>query len=334
MTQMGSILRKATKKEGKPLNILTFVSHERFEPNLCLTGHNFYSIGETGDNQVRRWNTEYSPIPDNYQIIGIKPPADVDFDVIITQNPFVHIPLAYELNKSLGLPIINIFHTTPTPQWSQELRNRHNDLFNLCNHHVFISEFNKILWKDFDEGSVIKHGIDTNIFSASNLERKHHVLTVANDYIGRNWALGFDFYRDTVLKHNLPRNPVGRTKGFSLPSKSLDDVIHEFQTSQVFYNTTIHSPLPMSLLEAMSCGCAVVSTSTCMIPDVIEHGVDGFLVSPNNPEKAVKYLQTLLNDKDMAAEFGKKAREKMMSMFSIEEFVKQWNDRLWSECND
>ena len=37
-----SILRSAHKP--KKLNILTFATHERYEHNLCKTGHNFYSL--------------------------------------------------------------------------------------------------------------------------------------------------------------------------------------------------------------------------------------------------------------------------------------------------
>jgi len=42
------IMRRCNPAEK--LNILTFATHERYEENLCKTGHNFYSlaIGKSG----------------------------------------------------------------------------------------------------------------------------------------------------------------------------------------------------------------------------------------------------------------------------------------------
>ena len=62
---INAIIRAATRTKDEPLNILTYMAHERFEPNLALTGHNFYSVITDG---TRVWNEKYSPIPKNYHI--------------------------------------------------------------------------------------------------------------------------------------------------------------------------------------------------------------------------------------------------------------------------
>ena len=36
-----SMVRRATMKSSDKLNILTSCTHERYEQNLCKTGHNF-----------------------------------------------------------------------------------------------------------------------------------------------------------------------------------------------------------------------------------------------------------------------------------------------------
>ena len=64
---------------------------------------------------------------------------------------------------------------------------------------------------------------------------------------------------------------------------SIEALRDAYKSSSVFLNTSIHSPVPTVLMEAMACGCAVVSTDNCMIPEIIEHGVNGLLA--NTSEK-------------------------------------------------
>ena len=109
ISQVSQIAR-ATKKQDK-LNIAVYMAHERYEPNLCKTGHEFYAFpGE----HVRKWNENYAPIPENYHVMPDQNiPLEVDFDLIISHNPYAHIQHASTLAQILQVPIINIFHTIP-----------------------------------------------------------------------------------------------------------------------------------------------------------------------------------------------------------------------------
>ena len=73
----------------------------------------------------------------------------------------------------------------------------------------------------------------------------------------------------------------------------------------------------------MSSGCAVVSTETCMIPEIINNEENGFM--SNDPEKLKQYVIDLLNDEDLAKEMGKKARETILKKFTLDSFTKTWN---------
>jgi len=66
--------------------------------------------------------------------------------------------------------------------------------------------------------------------------------------------------------------------------------------------------LPMSLLEAMAAGRAVIASSVGGIPDVIEHGVNGWLVAPGDGRALAEALCTLIDDPDRAARMGAAAR--------------------------
>jgi glycosyltransferase involved in cell wall biosynthesis len=78
------------------------------------------------------------------------------------------------------------------------------------------------------------------------------------------------------------------------------------------------------MLEAMSCGLPVVSTNNCMIPEVIEHGVNGFM--SNNPKELRGYCELLLNDEKLAIEMGLAARKTIVDKFNLNRFVNEWNN--------
>ena len=56
-----SFMKKIDRSEK--LNILTLATHERYEENLCKTGHNFYSL-----KYGKEWDTTYSQVPQNYHL--------------------------------------------------------------------------------------------------------------------------------------------------------------------------------------------------------------------------------------------------------------------------
>ena len=74
----------------------------------------------------------------------------------------------------------------------------------------------------------------------------------------------------------------------------------------------------------MSCGSAVVSTATCMIPEIIENGVNGFI--SNDEEELKSYITQLLQDEELRTTIGKKARETILTKFSEEKFINNWNN--------
>lgn len=334
---MSTIIREAKRKPDEPLNILTFPAHERYETALCQTGHNFYSIIAEG---TKEWKEEYAPIPKNYTIFHNAIPDFLlnSIDLVLSHNPFVHIPLANRLG--LRVPVINIFHTMPVPQWdSENIHPNAKAMFDWCTEHVYISEFNRRLW-GYDEGTIIHHGVDTDLFKPGNkgprtsdkgneaFYRYPRVLTVANDYINRDWCLGFSIWN--AIAPNLPMFPVGDTPGLSKPAADTDELVEFYQDSLVFLNTSTASPIPTSLLEAMACGCACVSANTCMIPEIIEDGVDGFLCPIDKPQMFQDRCQYLLDNPGVAMGMGEKAREKVESMFGLKRFVAEW-DNLFRE---
>ena len=64
----------------------------------------------------------------------------------------------------------------------------------------------------------------------------------------------------------------------------------------------------LAALEAMACEVPVIATNVGGLPEVVEHGVDGFLVEPRDVAAAAKCALYVLTQPDRGREMGKQAR--------------------------
>jgi glycosyltransferase involved in cell wall biosynthesis len=295
---------------------------------------------------VKDWNTTFAPVPDNYILLDPNKgddqiPLGIDFDLVLSHNKFGQFQIAARLARALHLPLVSLDHTLPPNSYTE---GQLADLKQMRGHvNVFISEYSreKWGWKE-DEAEVVHHGIDTEVFSPCDCEdcktwgtndwkligdhccenRKcPHLLSVVNDWKNRDWCCGFRLWQQVT--HGLPTRPVGDTPGLSKPAVSVEALVNEYRSAAVFLNTSLISPVPTALLEAMACGCAVVSTATCMIPEIIENGVNGFL--SNDPEELAGYCRTLLGNAALCRKLGDAARQTIVEKFSMNAFVNNWN---------
>jgi len=336
-----SIMKKVNS--GDKLNILTFPTHERYEQNLCRTGHNFYAF-----DYGKKWNSNYAPVPSNYHIID-HIPESLDIDLVLHHTSCDRLVVAHDLlsqtsdktfNK-LAVPTLRHCHILPN-QNADTLENQqeyYKSMF--VNKNSFISNYNAGMWGYRpDECEIIEHGIDT-IFFDSMIEfepegqRDSLCLSVVNDWINRDWCCGFGLWASVVglnTTHELPIAVIGDTPGLSLPAKDVAHLKDFYCASAVFLNTSLVSPVPTALMEAMACGCAVVSTNNCMIPEIVEHGVNGFL--SNDPNELRSYVQLLLKDKSLAKQLGIAARRTIVERFSLDQFVNKWNDLFYKTIGE
>lgn len=73
----------------------------------------------------------------------------------------------------------------------------------------------------------------------------------------------------------------------------------------------------LTALEAMAMGRPVVATTAGGLPEVIEHGVSGWLVSPGDPEALAMAIARLLDDAALCAALGAAGRLRAEQMFSL-----------------
>jgi len=64
----------------------------------------------------------------------------------------------------------------------------------------------------------------------------------------------------------------------------------------------------LAALEAMACEVPVIATNVGGLPEVVTHGIDGYLVPPRDVEAAAKYALEILTRPDRGRAMGQQAR--------------------------
>jgi alpha-maltose-1-phosphate synthase len=94
------------------------------------------------------------------------------------------------------------------------------------------------------------------------------------------------------------------------------EIIQLLTNALIFVCPSVYEPLGIVNLEAMACGTAVVGSRVGGIPEVVDDGVTGLLVPPNDPASLADAMNALLHDPMRAAEMGSAGRERAVAEFS------------------
>ncbi|MFC0864012.1 glycogen synthase [Sphaerimonospora cavernae] len=120
------------------------------------------------------------------------------------------------------------------------------------------------------------------------------------------------------------------------------EVIQILTHATVFVCPSVYEPMGIVNLEAMACETAVVATATGGIPEVVDDGTTGLLVSieqgadgePCDPEAfaaaIAERVGTLLADPALAAEMGRAGRRRAVDLFSWQRIAERTHE-LYTE---
>ncbi len=89
----------------------------------------------------------------------------------------------------------------------------------------------------------------------------------------------------------------------------------------IFVMPSRQEGLGLSVLEAQAAGLPVVASKVGGLPSLIEDGVTGLLVPPENPELLAEAILVLLKNLDHAKQMGEKARAFVQNKFSADIMV-------------
>ena len=206
------------------------------------------------------------------------------------------------------------------------------------------------------EIEVIPNGIDIERFSPHNKnmcrdilflpQGKKIILTGAVDFKvdGRK---GFDLLF-SALRHQKEVIPdvelaiIGMTKpetdlDFGMSVHYLGHLNDEaslaiaYGAADIFVAPSREENLSNMVLEAISCGLPCVAFNIGGMPDMIEHGINGFLASPFDTEEFALGLSLILKDDSLRSEMSHRSREKVEHEFAIK-FVASRYMQLYKKC--
>jgi glycosyltransferase involved in cell wall biosynthesis len=95
----------------------------------------------------------------------------------------------------------------------------------------------------------------------------------------------------------------------------IEDVPLFLGISDVFVLPSYYEGMPMSIIEAMRSGKAIISTKVGAIPDMIESRVSGILINPGSPDEIADSILTLKGDIPLREKLSSQARKAFESGF-------------------
>jgi glycosyltransferase involved in cell wall biosynthesis len=84
-------------------------------------------------------------------------------------------------------------------------------------------------------------------------------------------------------------------------------------------------------LEAMVLGCPTVYSRRGSGPELLEHGKEGLLVDPNDPEDLAEAILQVLSDDEAAKEMAKAGARRVLERFSIKAMIPA-NEEFYRRC--
>ncbi|MGE0450086.1 MAG: glycosyltransferase family 4 protein [Vicinamibacterales bacterium] len=219
--------------------------------------------------------------------------------------------------------------------------------------HLHISEFSRRHFghASASHASVVLGGVDTERFSvAPEAERGREVL-----FVGR-WLphKGLDYLVDAVDRRTpltvmgspqahasafvgrLRAAAAGKTVTF-VERPDDDAVVAAYRRAMCLVLPSVHRTsdgaeiaipelLGQTVIEAMACGTPVIASNVTSLPELIEDGVTGFVVPPNDSSAIRARIEWLSANPDSARAMGTAARSAVLRRFT-------W-DRVVDRCFD
>jgi glycosyltransferase involved in cell wall biosynthesis len=103
-----------------------------------------------------------------------------------------------------------------------------------------------------------------------------------------------------------------------------DRVYEKLGVADLFLLPSDLESFGLAALEAMACEIPVIATNAGGVPEVVEHGVDGFLVEPRDVAAAAKFGIDILSRADRGREMGQRARTNAQRKYGANDVIPRY----------
>ncbi len=197
---------------------------------------------------------------------------------------------------------------------------------------------------DVSSMSLIRNGVDTNHYQATELNAAHSCGRLPDDGVltlGVAARLepvkGIDYLLDAVAdlrkrtvavclkiagRGSLEAKLADRCRELGIAASveflgQLDDLRPFYNSLDLFVLPSLSEGLPLALLEAMACGKPAVATNVSGTCEVIRDGVDGLLVPAQDAAALSRAIQRLAENPALRGEMAHHCRERVECEFSL-----------------
>jgi len=110
--------------------------------------------------------------------------------------------------------------------------------------------------------------------------------------------------------------------------------LHEsYQGADIFVLTSESEGMPAVTLEAMGCGLPIVTTNIPGNQEIVQEGINGYLVNVGDTEKLAQALTRLITDEQLRKKMGAASRQSVQS-YEWREIIKRYENILTEIAND
>ena len=262
-----------------------------------------------------------------------------EYDVILMHwHPLLF--LAKHFSTALNIPVILLEHTWPYMNQVDQVNYYKNIRHEHVDHTVFITPSSQKAWdaERDEQSSHIYHSIDISAFPQKTDYSSKAIMTTTNEMITRDWACGFSLWANVLGVPNKPHFDDISLYGYgndnigkvSKGQRTREEVLDLLVNAGVYFNPSIMSPIPMSLLEAAAVGTPIVSTAYCEPGNIFENRVHG--IFSNDPVELREGIQYMLNNPDDAKRMADNARKVVAELFNPAQFIEAWQKVFKRVC--
>jgi glycosyltransferase involved in cell wall biosynthesis len=187
---------------------------------------------------------------------------------------------------------------------------------------------------------VLYNGIDTNIAIESNTARNNKQVVFTGSLVQKKgifqlakaWNIVVKEIPDARLQI-LGKGSTGKVTAFLHDYAKGNVTFKGHVNKDELYTCLVHSVVAvfpsyaeafaLAPLEAMACGIAVINSNRTSGPELIDDGVNGLLIDPDDVEQLASAIITLLNEPEKRQQLALAGNEKVKRCFDIDIVAKQ-----------
>lgn len=218
-------------------------------------------------------------------------------------------------------------------------------LVNFSDHIITVSEFDRIYGFSFGVGSLdmvttVHNGIpiqDSKITVVKQIDQPCKVIMVARfddqkdqmtliQALGllknKNWVMEFIGSGPTLERCKQEANKLGLEDKIKFlgQQRNVKDFLNN---SDIFVLSTNYEGFPLTILEAMRAKLPVIATNVGGNNESVINKETGFLIKKNDVQDLSRALSTLIDDRNLAIEMGKRGYDRFITNFTHDLMLKK-----------